>query len=452
MYNENDSIVYQLTPTEVEGTFEYSTYAIGKLVVSKTVNPNGLWVLQYSEAASGRTVLTNQGGNKTYFVYDYLGRSEYVLPPLAVNNLTINPDIISVNPANHLYYKYTYDDLNRLVEKGIPGKEKELYVYDRLNRPILAQDGNLRKDNKWKFVKYDVFGRMAYWGVYSTSLTRAQLQAAAVVNQYTHETYTYSEVKYDPANRPYTQIVDSYTYSNAYPTVTAADIMEEYVYGTKQFENNLPPLINPSSDSPIGLPYTLGTSYVGLLSRARTRILGTELWITTYPFYDAEGRPVVTVRRNGLNASVQYSFAQYNYSGQLTRSRFVQCDGSQLPSPILLTMNYTYSYTPQGQAQSITLKVNENPAYELVKYEYNALGELVKRNLGKKVDNATYLQEVDYFYNLKGWLTEINKVNDYGSDDLFSMKLHREDEFLGSTARYDGKISGTEWRVKGAKR
>src|SRR5690606_13000239 len=65
-----------------------------------------------------------------------------------------------------LCYIYHYDYRNRLVEKKIPGKGWEYIVYDKLDRPILTQDPNLRLQNKWLFTKYDAFSRVVYTGLF----------------------------------------------------------------------------------------------------------------------------------------------------------------------------------------------------------------------------------------------------------------------------------------------
>ena len=61
-------------------------------------------------------------------------------------------------------YVYVYDTRNRLVENKLPGKNWEYIIYDKLDRPVLTQDANLRVSNVWMFTKYDVFNRPIYTG------------------------------------------------------------------------------------------------------------------------------------------------------------------------------------------------------------------------------------------------------------------------------------------------
>jgi hypothetical protein len=56
------------------------------------------------------------------------------------------------------------------------------------------------------------------------------------------------------------------------------------------------------------------------------------------------------------------------------------------------------------------------------------------------------LQTVDYQYNIRGWLRQINDINDL-QDDLFAFKINYETPtFESSTALFNGNISETFWR------
>ena len=62
------------------------------------------------------------------------------------------------------------------------------------------------------------------------------------------------------------------------------------------------------------------------------------------------------------------------------------------------------------------------------------------------VDNSKGLQNVDYDYNVRGWLTNINDVDDIGND-LFTFKLnYNTTDMPGSVALFNGNISETLWK------
>ena len=60
----------------------------------------------------------------TYYIYDYFGNLTYVLPP-KIDATTSSLSIV-ISQLDDLGYQYIYDNRNRLIEKRIPGKEKEL--------------------------------------------------------------------------------------------------------------------------------------------------------------------------------------------------------------------------------------------------------------------------------------------------------------------------------------
>jgi hypothetical protein len=65
----------------------------------------------------------------------------------------------------------------------------------------------------------------------------------------------------------------------------------------------------------------------------------------------------------------------------------------------------------------------------------------------------TYLQSLDYTYNIRGWLTGINDPSictaQSGDDaiDLFRMSLEYESTANGGTAQYNGNISTIQWNT-----
>lgn len=62
------------------------------------------------------------------------------------------------------------------------------------------------------------------------------------------------------------------------------------------------------------------------------------------------------------------------------------------------------------------------------------------------IDNSKGLQNVDYDYNVRGWLTNINDVDDIGND-LFTFKLnYNTTDMPGSVALFNGNISETLWK------
>ena len=73
--------------------------------------------------------------------------------------------------------------------------------------------------------------------------------------------------------------------------------------------------------------------------------------------------------------------------------------------------------------------------------QYNAIGELVNKELGNNQ------QTVDYRYNIRGWLTQINELSD--AQRYFNQELSYDHGF--TQKQYNGNISGVKWNRAGGK-
>ena len=88
--------------------------------------------------------------------------------------------------------------------------------------------------------------------------------------------------------------------------------------------------------------------------------------------------------------------------------------------------------------------VGKTPKVLLTENHYNELGQLEYKRIG---DN---IQQIDYAYNIRGWLTSINNPDNMGTD-LFAYRLKYTNPANPSLAksRYNGNIAETDWRYKG---
>lgn len=115
----------------------------------------------------------------TYYIYDDYGNLTFVLPPKA--EPTETNVALSTEKLNNLCYQYKYDNRNRLIEKKIPGKDPEYIIYNKLDQPVMTQDGNQRgkSPKEWLFTKYDAFNRVTFSGVAHDNRTREIIQSEA---------------------------------------------------------------------------------------------------------------------------------------------------------------------------------------------------------------------------------------------------------------------------------
>src|SRR5690606_5932092 len=112
----------------------------------------------------------------------------------------------------------------------------------------------------------------------------------------------------------------------------------------------------------------------------------------------------------------------------------------------LTTITEEFEYSDHGRLEKHTHQINGGWVETLSYNDYDELGQLKAKNVGRTA--STPLQTVDYKYNIRGWLTDINDV-DALADDLFAFKIKYDaPAFLnGGTALYNGNISETYWRT-----
>ncbi len=407
-------------------------YAVNDLYVSITKDENwqtsdgknhtteeytdklGRVVLKRTFATVGSTASVP---HDTYYVYDDYGNLGYVIPP----KVTVE-DGVSLYELANLCYQYRYDHRNRLTHKKIPGKGPETILYNKLDQPVLTQDANQRdkSSREWTFTKYDVFGRVAYTGIYTSNLPSAHL--AQQINQ-----KPLWENKSSPNGVDNTFIM----YSNrAFPdtnielhTVNYYDRYEYYQDGFSLRE-----------------PVEVSNNLKGLPTNNKVRVLGTNKWVHTTQLYDTKGRVVVTASRNGYLNTSDVTEIYLDFTGRVMSTKNYHTKGN---NAVIRTID-TYTYDHMGRQVKHTQKINDE-ATEMLSYNtYDELGQLVQKKVGNT--EQAPLQSVDYKYNVRGWLTDINDVDAIG-DDLFTFKINYDSPQHGGTALYNGNISETKWKT-----
>ena len=404
----------------------------------------------------GRVILkrTFNSGDEhdTYYVYDNYGNLTYVLPPkLEPSSASISTII---GQLNELGYQYIYDHRNRLVEKKIPGKDWEFIVYDNLDRPVLTQDGRQRKSNnsinntnltvdEWLVTKYDVLGRVVYTGVYRSDSSRPALQT-----QFNNKNT--AEANYEGKVTSGSGYGGIY-YTNAdFPVIASSnDILTVNYYDNYYF--NKDGLSLPSSyEGQTIINYNNSSSTQkltkGLETGSKVRVLGTTSWITTMIGYDTKGRAIYTTSKNPYLQTTDIVKSKLDYVGK--PDKIVTTHAKTGKATITTEDNFDYDHA--GRLLSQKQKINTLPDELIVLNKYDELGQLENKKVGGAVatpiENSSGLQTVDYTYNVRGWLKNINQ--DANSDnDLFNFTLMYDDISDINKKLYNGNISQTIWNT-----
>ncbi len=359
--------------------------------------------------------LVEPEGADTYYVYDSFGNLTYVLTP-KVNT----GDGVSTDELNELAYQYRYDYRNRKIAQKVPGKDWEYLVYNKLDQVILSQDANSRANNEWLFMKYDAFGRVTYTGKVDESRTQSELQTEA-----NKDIYTQWEQRSEAA------MIDGTTiyYSNTSFPKTSIELHKINYYDNYDFD--IVGLTNPTTV--YGEVVTDRTK--SLTTGYKVRILGTAYWKTTITYYDKKGQSIYVAGKNEYLNTTDIIESKLDFVGKVEETTTRHTKGS---NPIIVTVD-TFTYDHMGRALKQTQAINGQEE-TIVENSYNALGQLDNKIVGGG------LQQVDYKYNVRGWLKRINDVNNLGND-LFAYEINRNAPKHGATGLYNGNISEIEWRT-----
>lgn len=424
------------------------TWTAGTLSVSTVTDENGAKTTVYTDAM-GQTVFKRQwlgqGGVSwlnTGYVYDDLGQLVFVVPPKAfalmesVGNYSLaQPDVAK------LIFSYVYDEKGRQVERTVPGSSAVYMIYDRMDRLVLAQDGNLRTMGKWNYIKYDSRQSPISQGIYNDGNGRAALQAYVSGLNYNN---IYFEARNGDAGTGY------YT-NNTFPTVNIEPLAYSY-FDNYDLDGNGSADYTYQAQG-LGGEATASDYISGRPTVIRKRTVGTGLsniWLSTVMFYDRKGQVIQTIGNNQLNgnlASVK-TFVR-DFTGKTTLTKITHSAAATV------TVQTAYAFDHMDRLKTVDESYNGAAAIRVAAYEYNEIGQLVDKKLHSTNGGGSYLQSVDYRYNIRGQLTSINNselsVDSRNDDanDVFGMELlyEQSDGGIGNTGYYNGMVSAVKWKT-----
>ncbi|MCC9138774.1 DUF6443 domain-containing protein [Pontibacter silvestris] len=419
-----------------------ATYGAGTLYVSQVTDEQGSKSYAYKDK-QGRIILKKQQSStsqyvSTYYVYDDLGNLRYVLPPKAVEVMAQNNWQLTAN-VHALVFRYHYDSRQRLIIKQVPGSEPIYLVYNKRDQLILTQDGNQRKPGvtpQWSFTKYDALNRPIMTGIFSDSRTHEQMQAQAASTTNQYEATTANET--------------GYTLTSSFPTSVAEKDLLTVTY----YDNYNYPAMSGTSFVPEAGVTAKNNKVKGQVTGEKVRDLGTNTWLLTVNFYDDKYRIIQTVSQNNFWGSDRTT-TQYDFTGNPLVAYTTHTLGIAT-----LILKDEMSYDHAGRLLQTRQRISTDagwidafPALILSSNEYNELGQLKDKSLHSADGGSSYLQSVDYRYNIRGWLTHINNSslsNDNGltnddSNDVFGMELSYDFGF--NKNYFNGNIAGVKWQV-----
>jgi RHS repeat-associated protein len=421
-------------------------YAPGQLFKTVTTDEQNHQTIEYKDMAGQvvlkKSQLANTPGSAhvgwlcTYYVYDNNNNIRFVLQPRAVElvngSWTINSPI-----ANELCFRYEYDGKNRMFIKKIPGAGEVWMVFDARDRVVMSQDSSLRHLSKWMVTVYDSLNRPLKTGLLTD-----------VNNQAYHQNLASFSVSYPNTVGSNFELLTQTYYDNY-----------TWVSGTGTSLGSTIDASNTSNGSYFVTTYNTSPVYAqsilpdyrnrGIATGSMTKVIGSiSQYLYNVNFFDDHARVIQTQNINYTGAKDEVT-TQYDFSGKPLRDLFQhQKSGNTVQNHIVITkLNYDAGF----RVKSIYKNIDAAASDQLIdSMQYNELGQLQAKYLGNKVDSLIY------DYNIRGWITGINKNYVGGTTNhYFGMELgYDKAASIASTTTYlnlafNGNIAGTVWKSAG---
>lgn len=452
------------------GTYLLSTegisgrYADGVLYKAITTDEHGAQVIEFYDK-EGKLLLkkvqldksptkTDNGSGvgydgwlSTMYIYDLAGRLRCVIQPEGVKLLRQTAWVLDATLLNQQCFRYEYNNRGLMVMKKVPGAGEVRMVYDKRDRLVMTQDANMRTGDNWLVTKYDSYNRPVETGTWNSAIEFPDHLSAAAISE-----------SYPVTTGLYTLTLTHYDDYLGLPA-SLSDYLSTWNSNFSTTYNSWPYPQNPLKESNIK----------GKVGWTQTRILGTGNFIYSVNYYDAKDR-VIQIQSTNVLGGVDVVSTQYTWAGQpLVIVQRHQKPGSGTASEHIQVTKLQYDELNRvvSVRKSVTSTINgvtkSNPEVEIIRNEYDKLGQLVSKKIGKKrITPETYgttdLESLSYDYNIRGWLLGVNRAyaRDANNDNFFGFDLgydKQNNNLVGgltyNTPQYNGNIEGMVWKSRG---
>ncbi|ALR31285.1 hypothetical protein ATE47_12460 [Chryseobacterium sp. IHB B 17019] len=423
------------------------TYGANQLYKNTVTDEDGNITIEYKNG-KGQTVLVRKMLNSTekadtYYVYNNYNQLALVIPPLASVG-TMDQTVL-----DNLCYQYRYDGDSRLVEKKLPGKGWEYMLYDKQDRLVATQDAELKKKGQWLYTKYDKFGRVAITGISTGSdrnTEQTEINGISPNNVNRIPTVFFNrqgmDVYYDTPDSTYPNsskwvTLLSLNYYDTYPGYSFNPGFPSTIYGKQILTDN---------------PATVGKSTKSLPVLSLVKNIEDDNWTKMYSYYDMKGRVIGTHTINHLGGYTKTE-SDLDFAGMALQTKTYHKKLSTDPEKIITE---TFTYDDQNRLKTHKHKIDNNPEEILAQNEYNELSQLAKKKVGG-TNIAVPYQTIDYAYNIRGWMTQINDPDNLGGD-LFGYRIKynqvqgleipdASDTGLKVLPKFNGNIAEIDWKT-----
>lgn len=415
---ELGTVMYNEGPT--------GTYAPSDLIKVVQVSEDGAETVEFKDK-DGRVILKknkvgnvtdantsgsgHQGWACTYYIYSDDGFLMAVAQPEAVNYLdgaqwsagALNEN---TNLLDEQFFRYEYDFKGRNIVKKVPGAGSVVMLYDSRDRLVLYQDKALALTNRWIFTEYDHLNReIGKWLWTPSKPLETVVQENAT-----------SALGYPLVNGNLSEFVlmhktyfDNYDFiaQNSVANLTAqasATLNDSELFSASS-------TVAPYADQPVQC-----SALDGLVTGQKVGVIGTSDFLYSVSFYDQKERVIQSASQNYVGGK-EVATTQYDYLGKPI-FQIVE-HSSAAPSNVSLKIRKKFRYDGLDRVTDVFQKVtgsvgSQGVSRDWVKVSqtfYNLLGQASSKELHETSDAGVnkYLAAVNSKYNIRGWLSSINK-------------------------------------------
>jgi len=460
-YRSNTSADGNILVWNPDGTFTAGTYfGPGTLSVTDGKDEAGIETQTFTDYA-GRLILKREiyspANLDTYYIYNNASMLYYIVPPKAIalmNAAAPATYSLTLTGVPSLLFVFAYDNQGRLTNKTVPGKGIMNIVYDPMNRPVLMQDANLAANYQWNYIKYDVKGRVIAQGIYTDPNHYSWTQMQSTVSGMT----SYQTAWYESKN----STVGSGYYTNTiFPTTGIVGLAYAYYdnYDLTNAGSNLFSYTAAGLTNEVGATTAQLKGMPTMTLQSTVSTTATPEFLITVQFYDHNLHPVQTKTNNLLYYTNAYTVTDTkttvpDFIGAPVVSLTVKASSSSVSTSVQTTIGYDQMH----RVTTVDQSYNGAATVRVATYLYNEIGQLISKKLGSTPGATTQLQQVDFRYNIRGQLLNINNstlTSDGGQTDddpnpVFGMSLlyDNTDSNVGNTAYFNGKLSAVKWMSK----
>lgn len=447
-----------------------TAYGAGELYKTVSKDEKGSAVVEYKDKEGQvilkkvqiGTIASNYEGYTgwlcTYYVYDDFGRLRFVIPPKAVAWLQQNSWAFPSSPPGggqvgaELCFRYEYDGRNRMIAKKVPGAAWVYMVYDKRDRLVFVQDGNLRSPSfggvgaAWMVTLYDQLNRPVQTGIMEYAGTDLQTildgldyntphtvttngtttnKILPVLTIPTRETgrglYEASvEVDFDPGfesednadftgqitpasltNFSNTQDINGFIPTGYVWVPLTISHYDNYSFTTKRYNtsyNTQTDGLNITSEQKDALPTAQNDAVKGMPTGSKVRVLTstnlTQLkdapWLEAISYYDDKGR-MVQVQSGNYKGGDDVATTRFDFTGKPVSTYTLHNNSGGNVTNLATLTELLYDHGGRLTDVWKTINGDNNKTRKIAHNEYNELGQLKHKDIGQQTDPQTGL-------------------------------------------------------------